>query len=231
MFELADNWTATTDAAEYTAFLYDLMLRIFAADWSSDTDAAFQITMKKVPAHHFACANFLGWQAQHRQKRENFAQRFLSSIEAEDMALASTLVKQRPPGQEDDLANCTKEEGSNKGTNKAQLYGEGSSTDTTNNLANTTCAGSDPNAEQQQQPQRQAKLRKDGESTTTSSFKTYRSIKSPFCACLPSCSMLLIEYEGGNCIAPLLPVSSISIGSPTTSKIFFFFFLNSQRAL
>lgn len=176
MFELADNWTATTDAAEYTAFLYDLMLRIFAADWSSDTDAAFQITMKKVPAHHFACANFLGWQAQHRQKRENFAQRFLSSIEAEDMALASTLVKQRPPGQEDDLANCTKEEGSNKGTNKAQLYGEGSSTDTTNNLANTTCAGSDPNAEQQQQPQRQAKLRKDGESTTTSSFKTYRSI-------------------------------------------------------
>ena len=47
MLELADNWTASTAVEEYVAFLADLNVRLFAADWSADADAFFQLILSQ----------------------------------------------------------------------------------------------------------------------------------------------------------------------------------------
>lgn len=47
MMELADNWTATGSPTEYAALLYDLLVQVFAPQWSADADAAFQVFLSR----------------------------------------------------------------------------------------------------------------------------------------------------------------------------------------
>jgi hypothetical protein len=47
VLEVADNWTATTAPEEYAALLFDVLVQVFAPDWSADADAAFQLYLQR----------------------------------------------------------------------------------------------------------------------------------------------------------------------------------------
>jgi hypothetical protein len=47
MLEFADNWTGTTAAEEYAAFLFDIVVQAFAPEWSANSDPAFQVALRR----------------------------------------------------------------------------------------------------------------------------------------------------------------------------------------
>jgi len=105
MLELADNWTTTCRAEEYAAFLYDLLVQSFPADWATDSDQMFQVMLQRHVASGAGIRDFYEWQRENEQTRDAATKKMLSATEA--AALRDELKKQQDGPSED--ARLTKE--------------------------------------------------------------------------------------------------------------------------